>query len=135
MWPFGKKKKADDEIDYKRLDAFGLLAIVSSQCIGPERLPVMHAIRERPNNVSDSGWILSSGKEPSAYSADSRNFKLVPLERMIETDATLAPLREFSEGTELTRRQPSEPWRFIVDDRVVDADGNVVGGLSDHGAA
>ena len=128
MWPFGKKKNSD-EIDRKRRDAFGLLAIVSSRCIGPDRLPVMHAIRERPKNVSDSGWVLSSGKESQEFSADSSNFKLVPLEMMIETDTTLAPLRDFPEGTELTRLQPVEPWRFIVDDCVVDADGRDVGGL------
>ena len=129
MWPFGKKKKPDDEIDRKRLDAFGLLAIVSSQCIEPDRLPVMHAIRGHPNNISDSGWVLSSGKESQEFTSDSSNFKLVPLERMIEVDASLAPLRDYPEGTELIRRQTSELWRFIVDDRVVDADGRVVGGF------
>src|ERR1051326_3504395 len=118
MWPFGKKKTSD-EVDRKRLEAFGLLAIVSSQCIGPDRLPVMHAVRERPNNISDSGWILSSGKESPEFNSDSGNFKLVPLEMMIQTDATLAPLREFPEGTELTRLQTTEPWRFIVEGRVV----------------
>jgi hypothetical protein len=129
MWPFGKKKKTSETVDRKCLDAFGLIAIVSSRCIGPDRLPVMHAVREHPNNVSDSGWILASGKESQEFSSDSRNFKLVPLEMMIKTDATLAPLRKFPEGTELTRRQTTEQWRFIVDDRVVDEDGRVVGDL------
>ena len=126
MWPF-RKKKADDQVHQKRRDAFGLLAIVSSQCIGPDRLPVMHGTREHPNNVSDSGWVLSSGKESPEYSSDSRNFKLVPLEMMIQTDESLAVLRDFPEGTEVTRREITEPWRFISGEDVVDADGKVVG--------
>ncbi|HLX68810.1 MAG TPA: DUF2185 domain-containing protein [Verrucomicrobiae bacterium] len=126
MWPF-RKKKADHEINQKRLDAFGLLAVVSSQCIGPNRLPVMHGIRENPNNVSDSGWMLSSGLEPAGFESKADNYNIVPLERMIQTDATLAALRDFPEGTEITRKDITEPWRFIVNDQVVDADGKVVG--------
>jgi hypothetical protein len=89
----------------------------------------MHGSRDAPNNVSDSGWILSSGQESKEYAADSNNFKLVPLGRMIDTDSTLAPLINLPVGTEITRRSISEPWRFIVDNKVVDEDGNVVGGL------
>ena len=128
MWPF-RKKQRDEDLDRKRLNAFGPLAVVSSMCIGPDRLPVMHASREAPNNISDSGWILSSGQESKEFAAASDNFKLVPLERMIDTDSTLAQLRELPVGAEITRREVSEPWRFIVDDRVVDEDGKVVGGL------
>ncbi len=130
MWPFRKKPKSDD-IDKKRLEAFGVLAAVSSLCIGPERLPVMHGIRERPNNVSDSGWILASGCESREFADDPRNYKLVPLERMIQDDATLAPMRGWQVGTEVTRLRRDEPWRFIVDGKVVDEDGKVIGGLRD----
>ena len=128
MWPF-RKKNAGDDIDQKRLDAFGLMAIVSTQCMGPDRRPVMHAVRGHPNNISDSGWILSSSHESPEFSSDADNHKLVPLEMMIQTDPTLAALRDFPVGTEITRREMTEPWRFIVDDKVVDADGRVVGGL------
>jgi hypothetical protein len=128
MWPF-RKKRQDEETDRKRLKAFGPIAVVSSMCIGPERRLVMHGVRKEPNNVSDSGWILASGGESKEFAAASSNYRLVPLERMIESDATLAPLRDFPPGTELTRREVSEPWRFIVDDQVVDEDGKVVGGL------
>jgi len=41
MWPFTKKQKSDD-LDKKRLHAFGELAIISSLCMGPDRIPVMH---------------------------------------------------------------------------------------------
>jgi hypothetical protein len=95
--------------------------------MGPDRLPVMHGIREHPHNVSDSGWMLASGRETPEFTADPNNFKLVPFERMIDTDETLAPLRDFPEGTEITRSEVAEPWRFIVNDQVVDADGKVVG--------
>jgi len=128
MWPFQKPRK-DGELDKKRREAFGLLAAVSSMCIGPDRLPVMHGVREKPNNVSDSGWILASGRESKKFAADPGNYKLVPLERMLETDDTLAPLRELPLGTEITRLNTSEPWRFIVNDQVVDEDGKIVGGL------
>ena len=130
MWPFSKKPKSDD-LDKKRLEAFGVLAAVSSLCIGPERLPVMHGVRERPNNVSDSGWILASGRESPEFANDPGNYKLVPLERMIQDDPTLAPMRDWQVGTEVTRLRRDEPWRFIVDDKVVDDDGKTVGGLRD----
>lgn len=126
MWPFGKKKK-DNEFHEKQLRTYGLLVIVSSQCIGPNRLPVLHAVHEKPRNVSDSGWVLSSGKESTEFSGNPENYKLVPLEMMISTDDTLTILKESPAGTEITRREVAEPWRFIVNDRVVDADGKVVG--------
>jgi hypothetical protein len=118
-----------DDIDRTRLAAFGLLAIVSTQCMGPQRRPVMYGMRDTPKNLSDSGWILSSGHESVEFSSDPDNYKLVPLEMMIQTDQTLAALRDFPVGTEITRRQIGEPWRFIVDGKVVDADGKVVGAL------
>ncbi len=127
MWPFRKARK--DEIEKKRLVAFGPIAVVSSMCIGPDRLPVMHGVRQKLKNVSDSGWILASGRESNEFAADSGNYKLVPLERMIDTDPTLALLRDLPLGTEITRLDVSEPWRFIVNDQVVDEDGKVVGGL------
>ena len=130
MWPFRKARK-DDELDKKRRAAFGPLAIVSCMCIGPARLPVMHAMRGKPNNVSDSGWILDSGRESREFAADPGNYKLVPLERMIDTDATLAPLRDWPLGTEITRLEVLKPWRFIVNEQVVDEDGKIVGGLGE----
>jgi len=111
----------------RRLLAFGPVAFVSSMCIGPKRLPVMHGTRDKPHNVSDSGWILSSGEESKQFAADPDNYKMVPLERMIDDDRTLGPLRDLPIGTEITRRDVSEPWRFIVNDQVLDDDGKVVG--------
>ena len=130
MWPFRKNHREED-IDQKRLNAFGPLAVVSSMCIGPQRFPVMHGSREAPNNISDSGWTLSSCQESKDFAADSNNFKLVPLERMIDTDSTLALLKDLPVGTEITLRVVFEPWRFIVDDKVVDEDGRVIGGWSE----
>ena len=130
MWPFSQKPMSDN-LHKKRLEAFGVIAAVSSLCIGRERLPVMHGVREHPNNVSDSGWILASGRESREYADDARNYKLVPLERMIQDDPTLAPMRDWPVGTEITRLQRDEPWRFIVDGKVVDDVGKIVGGLRD----
>ena len=128
MWPFTKKHKSDD-LDKKRLQAFGELAVISSLCIGPDRIPIMHGKRDTPNNVSDSGWTLSSCKETPEFLADASNYKLVPLERMIAADPTLAPLRDMPLGSEITRKLVTEPWRFIVGDKVVDDDGKPVGGV------
>jgi len=87
----------------------------------------MHGIRGKPNNVSDGGWMLASGTESKEFAADSNNFKLVPLDRMITADTTLTSLRDLPVGAEVTRSQVSEPWRFIVDDKVVDKDGKILG--------
>jgi len=128
MWPFTKKQSSED-LAKRRLQAFGELAVISSLCIGPDRIPVMHGKRDTPNNVSDSGWTLSSGKETPQFLADSSNYKLVPLDRMIDADSTLAPLREMPIGSEITRMLVAEPWRFIVADMVIDDDGKIVGGV------
>ena len=112
--------------DPKRPPIHGVLAAVSSLCIGQERLAVMHGVRERPRDVLDSGWILASGRESRQFASDAKNYKLVPLEMMIDSDATLAPLRDCPVGAEVTRLQVSKPWRFIVQGRVVDEDGNMV---------
>ena len=77
--------------DPKRPPIQGVLAAVSSLCIGQERLAVMHGVRERPKDILDSGWILASGRESRQFVSDARNYKLVPLEMMIGSDATLAP--------------------------------------------
>lgn len=129
MWPFKKKLPDSDKLDQSRLESFGVLAFVSSLCVGPGRLFVKHGVREKPNNISDSGWILNSGSETQAYANDPKNYKLVPLEMMIKDDATLAPLRSFSVGTEITRTAREEPWRYIVENEVVDEDGKKVGCL------
>lgn len=105
MWPFRKKPKSDD-LDKKRLDSFGVLAVVSSLCSGPEHLPVVHGVRERPKNVSDSGWTLASGRESPEFAGDARNYKPVPLERLILDDPTLASMRDWPVGTEVTRLRP-----------------------------
>jgi hypothetical protein len=126
MWPFTKRQKSE-ELDNKRLKAFGELAVISSLCIGPDRIPVMHGKRDTPNNVSDSGWILSSGEEAPEFLADSSNYKLVPLERMIAAEPTLAPLRDMPVGTEITRKLVTEPWRYIAGVKVTDEDGRIVG--------
>ena len=54
---------------------------------------------------------------------------LVPLERMIQTDPSLKVLYDQPVGTELTRKQANEPWRWIVGNRVIDEDGNVLAEL------
>lgn len=107
----------------------GLIVFCSKLCIGPERRPVRHAARGESMSVADSGWILSSGDESQAYSRDPKNFVMVPLHLMIETDATLNILREQPIDTELTRKHPNEPWRWILNDKVVDQDGNVIAEL------
>ena len=117
---------ADEDINHKRLQQHGLLAVVSKLCIGPNRLPVRHAEREEPNNVSDSGWILRSGNETPEYADDSGNYALVPLNLMVGTDRSLDILHEQPVGTELTRKDAAEPWRWIIDGKIVDEDGRII---------
>ncbi|MDB6111364.1 MAG: hypothetical protein JWR69_3114 [Pedosphaera sp.] len=91
----------------------------------------MHGTRDEPRNVSDSGWFLASGRETPDFLSNPDNYKLVPIEMMIDDDPTLAPLRDFPAGSEIVRNQVAEPWRFIVDEKVVDDDGKIVGGIWD----
>ena len=112
---------------YQQLFAqHGLLVMVSKHCIGPGRKPVLCAQKTKPRNVADSGWVLGSGHETSE-NADAPSFHLlVPLERMIATDESLKILHDQPDGTELTRLDPNAPWRWIVDDSVVDEDGKLI---------
>jgi hypothetical protein len=107
----------------------GLIVFCSRLCIGPNRQPVQHAIREPNPNVADSGWIVASGNESDAFANDPSNYVRTPLNRLLETDPTLRILYEQPPGTELTRRSINDPWRWIVDDKVVDEDGNVIAQL------
>jgi hypothetical protein len=128
---FGKRL-SDEEADALHRRQFaqhGLLIVCSKLCIGPSRLPVRHAVLEESKNVADSGWIIASGSESEEYANDPTNYVMVPLDRMVETDASLKILYEQPVGTELTRKHSNEPWRWIVDDKVVDQDGRLIAEL------
>ena len=129
---FGKRVSPEEAaaIHQRQFAQHGLLVACSKLCIGPERLPVRHAVREASKNVADSGWIIASGTESQEFAGNPKNYALVPLELMIGTDESLAILREEPVGTELTRRHANEPWRWIVDEKVIDRDGRIVGELS-----
>jgi len=116
----------EDDIHERRLKQFGLIAVVSNLCIGPNRLPLRHAEKEESENVSDSGWILRSGNESPEYADDLNNYAMVPLNRMIATDESLKILEDQPVGTELTRKTSAEPWRWVIEDKVVDEDGHVI---------
>jgi len=73
--------------------------------------------------------MIASGTESEAYANEPKNYAMVPLDRMVETDATLEILYEQPVGTELTRKHVNEPWRWIVDDKVVDQDGKIIAEL------
>jgi len=51
---------------------------------------------------------------------------MVPVGRMVADDPTLKILYDQPAETELTRSTSSEPWRWIVDDKVVDEDGRII---------
>ncbi len=128
---FGKRVSDDEAaaIHPRQLAQHGLLLVCSKLCIGPDRLPVRHATREAPKNVADSGWTVSSGAESESYANDSKNYVLVPLALMIETDQSLQILNDQPVGTELTRRHANEPWRWIRENKVIDQDGRVIAEL------
>lgn len=107
----------------------GMLVVVSKLCIGADRQPVRHAMRELPKNISDCGWTLHCGSEDAEFTANSSNYAMVPLDRMVATDESLTILFDQPIGTELTRRNATEPWCWIQHGRVVDEDGNVLAEL------
>jgi hypothetical protein len=125
MWPFRKHTKPEP-VAQPPAKAFPL-ASVSTICI-EKRLPVMHAVRLEMSQEWHSGWVLNSGRESTAFSKDVRNYRPVPLELMIENDATLALLRDLPVGTELARYYVTKDWRFITRDKV----GKIVKGRNDE---
>ena len=128
---FGRRPPPEDAaaVHRRQFAQHGALAVCSKLCIGPNRLPVRHAVREESRNVADSGWIVASGMESESYANDAKNYVLVPLDRMIETDVSLKILREQPIGAELTRKHANEPWRWIVSGKVVDQDGKLIAEL------
>ena len=70
----------------------------------------------KTTNAQNSGWILESGRELHQFAADPKNYKRVPLELMIETDGTLAAMRDWPVGTEVARFYVTKLWQFIVRD-------------------
>ena len=128
---FGKRVSDQEAaaIHQRQFSQHGLLVVCSKLCIGPDRLPVRHAVREEIKNVADSGWILASGTESPTFGSNPKNYVMVPLNRMVETDASLKILYEQPVGTELTRKDLTEAWRWIVGDKVVDEDGKVIATL------
>jgi hypothetical protein len=92
-------------------------------CIGANRLPVKHAVREEAPNSEDSGWIVEFGTEDEAFANDPSNYALVSLERLISTDESLKILRDQPIGTELIRTEAGAPWRWVVDHQIIDEDG------------
>jgi len=79
-----------------------------------------------PKNVADSGWALNSGYETPEHANDLSHYLLVPLNRMIAMDAALEILHDQPAGTELSRSNSGEPWRWIIDDKIVDEDGKLI---------
>ena len=82
-------KEGPAEIWKARYAQHGLLVVCSKLCIGQDRRPVRHAVREESKNAADSGWMLSSGEESDVFASDAKNFVLTPLDRLLAMDPTL----------------------------------------------
>lgn len=101
--------REQDDIFQKRLDSVGPVPHVSALCIGPDRLPVIYAVRATPKNVSESGWILASGAESREFRLSGKNYRLVPLESIINDDSTLSLLLDSPIGTAITHSDRGSP--------------------------
>lgn len=127
MWPF-RNNPESGAVAKSQEKPLGPVASVSSICI-ENCLPVMHAVRMEMTESWHSGWVLDSGRESPEFSKDARNYKPVALELMIETDGTLAPLRDWPVGTEVARFYVTKNWDFITRDK----DGQIVGASKHEG--
>jgi hypothetical protein len=103
------------------------IALVSSMCVGPERKRVRYMHRMPPRFKQESGWILYCGEESDDFADDWQNFKRVVLSSCIEDDASLASVLESAIGSEWTRKAPEDIWRRIIDGKVIDENGQVIG--------
>ena len=91
------------------------LVLASREVIGPNRLPVGFAYREKSDNEY-SGWVFLSGHESQEYLDDSSNLALSPLDLFLEMDPSLAEIIDRPVGTYWKRdNNPKSRWSQIVD--------------------
>jgi hypothetical protein len=129
---FGLFKKKRDEEPLRPGHSFSpdqTVAFASDLCIGSDRTPVRYMRRDAAFLTlrNHTGWILFSGEESAEQFRDPSRVKQVSLPSFIREDPSLGPLIDSPVGTEWTRSRTENIWRRIVNDQVVDEDGNVIG--------
>ncbi|MFO0906915.1 MAG: DUF2185 domain-containing protein [Isosphaeraceae bacterium] len=88
----------------------GHLVMASTRVIGPEKHPILLAVRVAPANDDDSGWQLFHGDEDAAFLADPGNAVLCPVSSILGVDPSIREILNMPAGTAWRRTEVGQPW-------------------------
>lgn len=96
----------------------GFLALVS-RLVFEEKLPVRFMYKTVPEHLNDTGWRMFTGYETEEF-LDNEQINLVPIpvEKMVELDASLTELVTYNAGTVWERTPESDGWERVYDFRI-----------------
>lgn len=99
----------------------GYLALMSRLVID-EKLPVRFLYKTVPEHLNDTGWRVFTGYEDEQFLANEQvNLIPIPLDRLIQIDASLAPLLEYNAGTVWERHPDATEWERVYDYKIPSA--------------
>ncbi|SEF77825.1 immunity protein Imm33 domain-containing protein [Marinobacterium lutimaris] len=106
---------ADDETNQTKN---GFLALVS-RLVFDETLPVRFMYKTVPEHLNDTGWRMFTGYETEEFLENEQiNLVPMPIERMVELDASLEELVTYNAGTVWERTPDAEGWERVHDFKI-----------------
>lgn len=91
------------------------LCLATSLVIGPNRQPIRFAFRENPENRDDSGWRFYSGYEDEEFESDSSNYKICPLDGILDMQPDLKAVIDSPAGTAWEMSPGDIEWKKVDD--------------------
>ncbi|WP_432694929.1 immunity protein Imm33 domain-containing protein [Marinobacterium sp. YM272] len=93
----------------------GFLALVS-RLVFDETLPVRFMYKTVPEHLNDTGWRMFTGYETEEFLENEQvNLVPMPVEKMVEMDASLKELVSYNAGTVWERTPEAEGWERVHD--------------------
>lgn len=98
----GEWKRAENQFD-----GDGMFV---SKMVTTDGLPVLYLVREEPDNETDSGWRVFSGKEDSIYVNDPENWEFVSRSVLEGMDVSISEVLDFPPGSQFERPEKEHDW-------------------------
>ncbi len=92
----------------------GHMARVSKMALGDEAMPIRFMYKTVPEHLNDTGWRMFTGYESEAFLADFGNCPPVPIDTLIQQDASIETLLDNNAGS-VWERRPNKLWQAVHD--------------------
>ncbi|MCP4790678.1 MAG: DUF2185 domain-containing protein [Gammaproteobacteria bacterium] len=92
----------------------GHMARVSKLALGEQALPIRFMYKTVPEHANDTGWRLFTGYEDDEFLAEFENLPPVPIQSIVDKDASLDALLDNNAGS-VWERPPGQPWQQVHD--------------------